>query len=66
MTRKVLIMQIQSFKISMPQVNNRKMGSRVSEDAILMVSQKPETWNQTNDSCIKQSQVNMCKQRVVM
>ena len=50
MTRKVLIMLTQSFKISMPQVNNRKMGSRVSEDAILMVSQKPETWNQTNDS----------------
>ena len=50
MTRKVLIMLTQSFKISMTQVNNRKTGSSLSVDAILMVSQKPETWNQTNDS----------------
>ena len=50
MIMEVPIMPIQSCRISMTQVNNRKTGSSLSVDAILMVSQKPETWNQTNDS----------------
>ena len=44
------ILQIQSCSISTTQGNNRITGRSPNEDPILMVSQKPETSNQTNDS----------------
>jgi hypothetical protein len=40
---------IQSCRISMTQGNNRLSGRRPGEDPILMVSQKPEILNQSND-----------------
>ena len=44
------VLQPQSCRISMTQGNNRITGRSPSEDPVLMVSQKPEAWNQTNDS----------------
>ena len=41
---------IQGCRISMTQGNNRKTGRSPSEDTVLMMSQKPKTSDQTNDS----------------
>ena len=46
---KGLVLLIKTCKISMSQGNNRITRSPV-EDLMFMVSQKPETSNQTNDS----------------
>ena len=44
------VLLIQSCRISMTQGNNRITGMRPGDDPVLMMSQKPETSNQTNDS----------------
>jgi hypothetical protein len=57
------VLLIQNFRISMTQGNNRITLRSPSEDPILMVSQKPETSNQTNDSL--QCEIKMCGERGV-
>jgi hypothetical protein len=44
------VLLIRSGRISMTQGNNRITGMRPGDDPVLMMSQKPETSNQTNDS----------------
>jgi hypothetical protein len=45
---KGLVLQIQSYRISMTQGNNRKSERSSSEDPALIVKQKPEASNQTS------------------
>jgi hypothetical protein len=47
---KGLVLLFQSCRISMTQGNNRITGRSQDEDPILMVSQKPGMFNQTNDT----------------
>ena len=44
------VVLIQSYRISMKQGNNRITRRKLIEDSMLMVAQKPEISNQTNDS----------------
>ena len=44
------VLQIQNYRISMTQGNNRISKRSPSEDPVLIVQQQPEAANQINDS----------------